>query len=237
MAINSENTRGFSIKSFFLLLLSFLFYHQAATQTKEGQQEDPAEGESPKVKYKIKKPVFNYNSVFSVYPFQPAINYMTLGYEFKTGEKTAFKTLAGIASKENSVLGIGNISNYSAYKIEMQFKYFMNKKAAVFNGIYIAPFVLFKSCKFTYDGQERIFDSIFGSYRTVNIHKTDKANAFHLGFILGYHLLLGERFTLDMFAGEGLMSASGNYKYGSRVFDIYANEIRMKLGLSIGFGF
>ena len=120
---------------------------QTTSDTDEGSAE-PAT--TPKTtKYKVKKNIFRYNNVFSFYPFQSAINYMTVGYELKTGEKTAFKTIAGYAQQQSSLLGFSDISNYSGFKIEMELKYFINKKSVVFNGIYFAPFAMYKSCNFT----------------------------------------------------------------------------------------
>lgn len=228
-------SRLFFVALIFILTLSC---NTIFAQTTE-QSDDPADV-VPRTKYKVKKNVFRYNNVVSIYPFQSAINYMTFAYELKTGEKTAFKTQAGYAKKDQSSffdLGLGSISNYSAFRIQMEFKYFMNKKAEVFNGLYIAPFALYKSCKYTYTGDRQVYDPITGYYHYVTVNVKDNASAFHVGFLLGYHAKIGESFTVDMFAGEGLMSASGNFNDASRVFDTYANEIRMKLGMSIGYGF
>jgi hypothetical protein len=214
-------------------------YNDACSQTKTDQNDEPVEA-APKVKYKVKRSVFRYNNIISVYPFQSAINYMTFAYELKTGAKTAFKTQAGYAKKDQTSFlntGLSGISNYSAFRIQMELKFFMNKKPEVFNGLYIAPFVLYKSCNYTYEGEQQVYDPIYGYYQTVYVNINDKASAFHIGFILGYHVKVGESFTIDMFAGEGLMTATGNSERASRIFDVYANEIRMKLGLSIGYGF
>ncbi len=229
-----------SRRLFFFLTIFFssaLLATVAQAQTDTGSSEENTEAAPAKVKYKSKKNVFRFNNVISIYPFQAAINYMTLGYELRTGERTTFKTIAGFAQKEKSLLDINNISKYSGFKIEMQLKYFINKKNEVLNGVYFAPFVLYKGCNFSFDEDNYVYDPVLGYSTYVLSHKKDKASAFHVGFLLGYHSKIGDNFTLDMFAGEGLMSSTGNLDYGSRVFDVYANEIRMKVGLNIGFGF
>ena len=233
-----KNQSRIMLKRIFLpVVYFFLCFSLSQVSAQTDDENEKEETPAPKVKYKLKRNLFNYNNIISVYPFQSVINYMTVAYELKTGEKSAFKTIAGYAKKESSLLGLGTISDYSGYRLEMQFKYFMKKKGSVFNGIYIAPFVLFKSCNYTFDGEETVYDPITGSYNYLFVHVKDKASVVHVGFILGYQLKLGDSFTLDMFAGEGVMSAYGNYKYASRIFDAYSNEIRMKLGLSIGYGF
>ncbi len=233
------------IHSNLILLCSVLFIFlclipstELKSQTTNDNVEESAEAPTTKAtKYKVKKNIFRYNNVFSFYPFQSAINYMTVGYEFKTGEKTAFKTIAGYAKQESSLLGFSDISNYSGFKIEMELKYFVNKKSVVFNGIYFAPFAMYKSCQFTFMEDKSYYDPNTGIYHYETVETSGKSGATHIGFLLGYHSKIGESFTLDMFAGEGLMSASGNHEMGSRFGDIYANEIRMKAGICLGFGF
>jgi hypothetical protein len=223
-----------------LLLLALLFtgsFTPLAAQT-DTETNDAAEAPAPKTtKYKVKKNLFNYNNIISVYPFQPIINYMTLGYEFKTGDKTAFKTIAGYARKESNDLGIDDMTDYSAYRVEMQFKIFTRKKPHVFNGTYIAPFVLYKNCNYTSERLQTYYDPVLGYYTSRTIREKGNASVVHAGFILGYHAKIGENFTIDMYAGEGIMSASGSYKNASRLFDVFSNEIRMKIGLSVGYGF
>ncbi len=233
------------IHSILILFCSVLFIFLClipSTELKSQTTGDNVEesGEAPTTKttkYKVKKNIFRYNNVFSFYPFQSAINYMTVGYELKTGEKTAFKTIAGYAKQESSLLGFSDISNYSGFKIEMELKYFVNKKSVVFNGIYFAPFAMYKSCQFTFMEDKSYYDPNTGIYHYETVETSGKSGATHIGFLLGYHSKIGESFTLDMFAGEGLMSASGNHEMGSRFGDIYANEIRMKAGICLGFGF
>ncbi len=214
-----------------------LFAIPSFAQTNTQSTEEATDATPAKVKYKTKKNVFRFNNLISIYPFQAAINYMTLGYEFKIGEKTAFKTLAGYAEKEGNILGINSISKYSGFRIEMQLKYFITKNPDVFNGVYFAPFALYKNCNYTYDEDKWLYDPVLQYSTYMLVQTRDKASAFHVGFLLGYHTKVGESFTIDMFAGEGLMSASGNYKLGTRILDAYSNEIRMKIGLSVGFGF
>jgi hypothetical protein len=233
-----KNQSAFSFIFFISLLLLIVFNINSVMAQTTTENE---EVEQPKVKYKVKKKLFRYTNVISVYPLQAISNYMCLGYEFKTGEKTALKTMAGFAQKEGTFLDFNNtnasLTKYAGYKIEMQFKYFINSKATVFNGIYFAPFASYKACSFNYDIGEEVYDPNTGFYRYNTVSKKGKAGAMHLGFLLGYHTKVGESFTIDMYAGEGLMSCSGNYSYGSRLFDTYSNSIRLKLGLNLGFGF
>ena len=155
---------------------------QTTSDTDEGSAE-PAT--TPKTtKYKVKKNIFRYNNVFSFYPFQSAINYMTVGYELKTGEKTAFKTIAGYAQQQSSLLGFSDISNYSGFKIEMELKYFINKKSVVFNGIYFAPFAMYKSCNFTFMDDRSYYDPNTG----ITITKLLKPNQNQQQHISGFYL-------------------------------------------------
>jgi len=211
----------------------------AISQTQGGN--DDNENYQPRVRYKTKKNQFRYNNILSIYPAQALNSCMMLGYEFRTGDRTAFKTIAGYTQKEGDFFqnGFQNVTmtNFSSYRIEMQIKYFINKKVEPFNGIYFSPFILYKASDFSYDIYEERYDPITGVYSSMTTNKKGKASALHAGFILGYHIKMGDNFTLDICGGEGIMNASGDYKNGSRVFDVYSNSIRLKAGLDFGFGF
>ena len=87
---------------FSIFIFSICFGSKLNAQTNTESTENKEEATSPKSKSKVKKSTFDYNNIISIYPFQAAINYMTIGYEFRLGEKTALKTIAGIAQKEEN---------------------------------------------------------------------------------------------------------------------------------------
>src|SRR6266446_2576167 len=94
-----------TIKTVLLVTLIFCFFlngKKAVSQTNSGNNEENQEATTQK--YKVKKKVFRNNNVFSIFPLQAISNYMTVGYEFKTGEKTAFKTIAGYSEAEQNLL-------------------------------------------------------------------------------------------------------------------------------------
>ena len=227
----------YSKSIFYVVLFSCLLNRNSGFSQTSNNIDETGNTPAKPDKSSPKKKVFPYNNIISIYPFQAAIAYMTLGYELKLGEKTVLKTIAGLAEKEQNFFSENNLTQYSAYRVELQLKYFIKKKAKAFNGVYIAPFALYKSCNFGYELTEKIYNPVIGFYEYINIEKIGKANVSHVGFLVGYQAMLGESFTLDLFIGEGLMSAAGDYKYGSRVLDVYANEIRLRTGLSIGYGF
>ncbi len=173
-----------------------------------------------------KKPIPDkpkYDHVFSIYPGRALTNYMMVGYDKKISPSKSVKIIAGYAYyTEYAGISNRNFSLYgnSGFRFEAQFKSYLSKDSKVFNGWYIGPTVGFKQSNF-------------------EIYKGTKssASATMIGVIIGYQFPLGKLFIGDIYFGEALKKAYGDYESVDRGLDGYKNGVGFHTGFNIGFGF
>lgn len=176
---------------------------------------------------KKKKPSPKYVNLFSIYPLRALASYLMVGYEGKVSRNKAVKFIAGYASLENAFLYNIDILKYNAVRLELQYKYFLGKKANVFEGFYCAPNLMFKKSNYQYeDGGVNLL-----VYKGV-------AQATMLGLVIGYQIPIGEMVNIDAYVGQSVMWASGDFRQISdRTGDTYSNDIGIQAGICIGIGF
>lgn len=189
-------------------------------------------------KRKKEKEEMSYKQVFSFYPIKALSNYMMVGYERQIGPKHALKIAAGYVNFEESVTGNEfnfnfEIREFSGVRFDMAVKYFIGDNNPVFNGMYFAPFLSFKNCKFKYHD----FNDFQFPAPPVEEWEEGAATSLNAGFILGYQLPIGESFSVDLYVGNVLKRSGGDYVQATRLFDPYRNSIGLISGLTVGFGF
>ncbi len=187
-------------------------------------------------KRKKEKEEMSYKQVFSFYPIKALSNYMMVGYERQIGPKHALKVAAGYVKFEEETTSTNfnfEVRDYSGIRFDLAVKYFIGENNPVFNGIYFAPFVSFKNCKFKYHD----FNDFQFPAPPVDEWEEGAATSLNAGFIFGYQLAIGESFSIDLYVGNVLKNSGGDYTQATRLFDPYKNSIGLISGLTVGFGF
>jgi hypothetical protein len=186
---------------------------------------------SPLASKTKEKKQFPYKQILSFYPTKAIANYIMVGYERQIGTKHVLKIAAGYANFEEQNISTGfnnEIKEFSGTRFDMMFKYFMGKDVSMFNGIYFAPYLSFKSSNFKYENFTDFGPSIW---------EEGSASALATGFVFGLQVPLGNTFCADLYVGNALINCSGNYKEATRFMDSYRNSIGLISGFSFGFGF
>ncbi len=173
-----------------------------------------------------KKPIVEkskYNHVFSIYPGRALANYMMIGYDKKIAKNKSVKIIGGYAYyTEYSGISSNNFDLYgnNGFRFEVQYKYYLSRDYKVFSGWYLGPTLGFKKSNF-------------------EIYKGSKSSASSTmaGFIVGYQFKLGKLFIGELYFGEALKKATGDYKSVDRGLDGYKNGVGIHTGFNIGFGF
>ncbi len=176
------------------------------------------------------KKEFPFKQIVSFYPAKAIANYMMLGYERQVGPKHVLKIAVGYANfeEQNLFQGFNNeIKDFSGTRFDLMYKYFIGKEAIMFNGIYFAPIISFKSANFKYQD----FTG-FGS-----VWEDGSASALAGGFIFGAQFPLGDSFSVDLYIGDAMIKSHGNYREADRFMDSYRSSIGLISGFSFGFGF
>ncbi len=183
------------------------------------------------IKPPTKKPEFNHKSVASIFPFRAFANTMMFGFETKTSDKACFKIVAGVTYFEKDNVGFTDIYDYTGGRFEAQYKNFIGKNAKAFNGLYVAPFLLYKTSSFKYDDIGKNWqDTTFNG----------KVNMKGVGIVFGYQATIGESATIDFFLGQGFFKSKGrnpdDLDNANRPFDTFSSAIGFYTGFSVGIG-
>ncbi len=179
-----------------------------------------------------KKPEFNHKSVASVFPFRAFANTMMFGFETKTSDKACFKIVAGVTYFEKDNIGFTEIYNYTGGRFEAQYKNFIGKNAKAFNGLYVAPFLLYKTSSFKYETNK------VNGWQDTTVNGS--VNMKGAGIVFGYQTTIGESATIDFFLGQGFFKSKGrnpeDLDNANRPFDTFSSAIGFYTGFSVGIG-
>ncbi len=179
---------------------------------------------------KKKTPEIDYKNVVSIYPFRAIASYLMAGVETKISNNKALKVIAGYATFEgysNTLSSSIEMISFDALRLELQYKYFIGKTPQVFNGFYFSPNAMYKMANYKYYDPTSLFTEVSAN-----------AQAFMIGFNIGYQVPIGDRISLDGYVGQSLLWSSGNYAdIQDRLGDTYTNSIGIQAGFCFGIGF
>ena len=179
---------------------------------------------------KKKTPEIDYKNVVSIYPFRAIASYLMAGVETKISGNKALKFIAGYATFEGSSNTLSSnieMISFDALRLELQYKYFIGKSPQVFNGFYFSPNTMYKMANYKYYAFNSLFTEV-----------SAQAQAFMIGFNIGYQVPIGDRISLDGYVGQSILWSSGNYtEIKDRLGDTYTNSIGIQAGFSFGIGF
>jgi len=174
--------------------------------------------------------------VLTFFPTNFVASTMKIGYEFRLTQNKGLKLLGSYGSSANqSNASSGNdyysLNSFSEFGLEAQLRFYVLKGRPSLNGLYMAPYLLYKSMNYTYSSQNPI------TFLPENASGT--TSDFSIGYVIGYQILYNSSFSLDMFVGGGINSISGDNTHGNLGTDIfgYYKGIMIHPGIGIGIAF
>ncbi len=128
--------------------------------------------------------------------------------------------------------GVDGGVGYTWFGITPEFRYYaQNKTKDAPRGLYVAPFVRYRSIRTKYEGSIEDPDNA-GLVTTGEI--TASINAIGGGVLLGYQWLFGDVFALDMFIGPQYSQANTTLKASCENCDGTEDVFSESAGLSFG---
>jgi hypothetical protein len=176
------------------------------------------------------------DGVFTIFPTNFVASTAKAGYEFKIAHNKGLKLMASFGSSTGSN-DYYYLDKFSEAGLEAQFRIYVLKDHPALNGLYLAPYVSYKSM--TYSGATN-YDGLVlyvgpGPVYVNNVTASD----FGIGYVIGYQWIFNSTFTVDVFAGGGNNSISGNTSGGNLASTVYEyrSGIDFHSGIGIGIAF
>jgi len=178
----------------------------------------------------------NRTEVFTCFPTNFVASTLKLGYEFKVAHNKGLKFLGSVGSS-SSANDYYYLDKFTEFGIETQLRIYVIKDQPALNGLYLAPYVSYKSMNYSgatnYNGLVLYVGP--GPVYVFNVTTSDLG----IGYIIGYQWVFNSTFSLDLFVGGGNNIISGNNSGGALATSMfeYRSGIDIHSGLAIGIAF
>ena len=183
-----------------------------------------------------KRDTIKRKEIFTCFPTNFVASTLKLGYEFKVAHNKGLKFLGSVGSS-SSANDYYYLDKFTEFGIETQLRIYVIKDQPALNGLYLAPYVSYKSM--TYSGATNYNGLVLyvgpGPVYVSNVTTSDLG----IGYIIGYQWVFNSTFSLDLFVGGGNNIISGNNSGGALATSIfeYRSGIDIHSGLAIGIAF
>jgi hypothetical protein len=183
-----------------------------------------------------KSVAFTDTKVLSFHPFAMITGSLRLSFETKVTDKTSLKVIGGFSLADRSIYYY-EVENMWAYYAEVQYRYYIGNPASpayhVLKGAYAAPFLLNQYMDYDH---AIVKMSASGQYIELVPRSSSGTGG---GIVIGYQAITGSSLALDVYAGGGIMAASGDYKTlnSSTAFEGFRRGVIPHLGFNLGFSF
>jgi hypothetical protein len=172
-------------------------------------------------------------SVFISYPTNFFASTLKIGYEFKVAHNKGLAllgTLGGGQSSENSSTYYG-VTSFNEEGLEAQLRIYILKDRPALNGLYLAPYMSYKTMAYVASVQ----DQYTGSWSDQPFN----TSSFGIGYVMGYQYIFSSGFTFNTFLGGGDYIISGDNTHGSVAQNPfgYPKGIAVHMGIGIGIAF
>lgn len=211
-------------------------------ENKEERKERQAEYRKNKEKLKeqtdhLSKLMQSNTNVFFC-PLPLFVGGMEGGVEKRIAEKKSLRLMAGYYFNEN-VWYYRMAKNMHGGRINLQYRFYLDKTMPGIFGLYIAPEVGAKRIEYTQTIYEYDDNNPNDPYfRTVEVRR--EAVAAWAGFVLGTQEIIFKRITFDVHAGANVMIPLIDYEsthFTLPLVNPYGKGAQLKLALSVGVPF
>jgi hypothetical protein len=168
--------------------------------------------------------------VFISYPTNFIASTLKVGYEFKVSHNKGLSLLGSLGGSDNGNSFYG-VNTFNEVGLESQLRFYILKDRPALNGLYMAPYVQFKSMAYT----ANYYDYNIGQEVSQKFNVSDVA----IGYVIGYQYIFGSSFTFNAFLGGGDNFMSGDNSGGNLSTNLYgySNGISIHTGIGIGIAF
>jgi len=227
-----------------IFTLAFLFIH-GVTYAQRPVKKRPVKTSTTHPSHYSGRDTLDRKGVVDAFPTNFAATTMKISYESKIGTNKGLKLIGSFggadadpSSYNNGTGGTPNtfyqVASFSEIGFEAQLRFYVLKDRPALNGLYLAPYLWYKSMNYTpvitdpYNSKE-----IAGSATSVS--------DFSIGYIIGYQYIFSSGFTFDAFVGGGDNIISGNNTPGNpaainQVYG-YPKGIMIHTGIALGIAF
>ncbi|MBI3234699.1 MAG: hypothetical protein HYZ42_11800 [Bacteroidetes bacterium] len=218
------------MKTISALFILFTFLFSAKSYSQNNFYESTPVASTNINSYKKPSPPVSpeYKNILSFYPMRAFANYIMLGYERQISEHKSIRFIAGYCyyNQENFGIPFRDLYDIKSTRLELQYKYFLSKKATMFDGWYLGTTIGFKR------GNMNLYNPIGNPFPT-----KATANSMIAGVIMGYQIKFRKDFFADLYIGEVLQKANGDYISANYTLDGYTDGVKLLIGFNVGFGF
>jgi hypothetical protein len=231
-----KNHKGLFFKMLLILAFSCLYLTSNA-QTNQGRPK-----QRPKVStrsYSGRDTTYRKGALTS-FPLNFIASTMKVGYEFRLSPNKGLKLIGSYGASSSSTNNSNiygtpnntyyNLGSFSEYGLEAQLRFYILKGRPALNGLYLAPYVSYKSMNYSYNGT---------NYQGFAFNQNATTSDFSVGYVIGYQIIYSSSFTLDLFIGGGINNITGDNSNGTLSTDPFAyyKGIMIHPGLGIGIAF
>jgi hypothetical protein len=174
--------------------------------------------------------------IFTCFPTNFVASTLKLGYELRLAHNKGLKFLGSVGASSSSN-DFYFLDKFTEFGLEAQLRIYVIQDHPALNGLYVAPYVSYKSM--TYSGQTNQNGLVMyvgpGPVYVSNATTSDLG----LGYVMGYQWVFNSTFTVDFFVGGGDNIISGNNSGGilsTSTFE-YRSGIDLHTGIGIGIAF
>jgi len=192
---------------------------------------------------KINHRRFNMDSIErrGILTFNPtnfAASTIKAGYEIRLSHNKGLKFVGSFGATNSGANGgsIYGLDKFTEFSLEAQFRFYVLKNHPSLNGLYLAPYVFYKTM--TYSDSTNYDSYLNGNPVPTAYINNAVVSAFGVGYIIGYQWIFRSTFVIDAFIGGGNNFISGNNQWGS-LTSVYAygSGINLHSGIAIGLAF
>jgi len=219
---------------FIALLASFLFspFAQASAQSR------PTNDQRNFMSSMFGRPdTISRTDILTIYPTNFVASTAKIGYEFKVAHNKGLKIMASYGSS-NGVDDFYLLDKFNEIGLEAQFRIYVLKNHLALNGLYLAPYISYKTMTYSGNSNPINLDLIYPSPSPVYYSNATVA-ALGIGYVIGYQWIFNSTFTVDAYIGGGDNIISGNNAGGNLSGTVYEyrSGIDFHSGIGIGIAF
>ncbi len=183
------------------------------------------------------KDTIERTDILTIYPTNFVAYTAKLGYEFKIAHNKGLKITASYGSS-NGTDDFYYLDKFNEIGMEAQLRIYLLKGHPALNGLYLAPYVSYKTMNYSGTAYANYIDLLYPAPPQLYYSNVNVSN-FGIGYVIGYQWIFSSTFTVDAFIGGGNNSISGNNAGGnlSNTIYEYRSGIDLHSGIAIGIAF